>query len=281
MRGAFCAILLLGLAPLACRGDEGPDKRDYNLLRPVPGPLMRDMETDRPDKTETPISVDAGHFQFEIDFATYTFDRSKHETVRAWAIAPINLKIGILNNVDLQLIVGNYNNQTTEDHDTGRTLRVSGFGDVVLRCKTNFWGNDGGFTAFGMIPFVKLPTARDDLGNGAVEGGVILPLLFRLTPEWEIGTEIAVAHARNDMRGGYHQEFIQSITVGHDIGKWSGYLEFFSNISNESHAAWVATVDCGLSYRVTKDVQLDTGVNIGLTDAADDWNPFVGLSVRY
>jgi hypothetical protein len=85
----------------------------------------------------------------------------------------------------------------------------------------------------------------------------------------------------NGTRGGYHQEAIESVTVGHDIGKWSGYLELFSDISNERHAGWVATFDCGASYRLTRDVQLDAGANIGLTKAADDVNPFVGLSVRY
>ena len=72
-----------------------------------------------------------------------------------------------------------------------------------------------------------------------------------------------------------------SVTVGRDIGKWSGYVELFSDVSNESHAGWVANVDCGMSYPLTRDVQLDAGVNIGLTSAADDVNPFVGLSVRY
>jgi hypothetical protein len=281
MRRAWSAIALLGLVPLTVIAEEHPDKTRYNLFRLTPVSLMRDMETDRPDKTESPITVDAGHFQLEMDFATYTFDRTKHETTKAWAVAPINVKAGILNNVDLQMIVETYNTQTTKNRDTGRKDRVSGFGDVTLRVKTNFWGNDGGFSAFGMMPFVKLPTAGDDLGNGAVEGGVILPLLLRLPADWEIGTEIEVDHARNAARNGYHQDFIQAITVGHDIGKWSGYLELFSDVSNEAHAGWVATFDCGVSYRLTRDVQLDAGVNIGLTEAADDLNPFVGLSVRY
>lgn len=281
MRRGWSVIALLGLVPFAGLAEEHPDKSGYNLFRPTPVSLMRDMETDRPDKTETPVTVDAGHFQLEMDFATYTFDQTKHETTEAWAVAPINVKVGLLNNVDLQMIVETYNTQTTKNRDTGHSDRASGFGDVTLRVKTNFWGNDRGFSAFGMIPFVKLPTARDDIGNGAVEGGVILPLILRLPADWDIGTEIAVAHARNSARDGYHQEFIQSVTVGHDIGKWSGYLELFSNVTNEPHAGWVATFDCGVTYRVTRNVQLDAGVNIGLTEAADDLNPFVGLSVRY
>jgi Putative MetA-pathway of phenol degradation len=281
MRGAVCLVLFAASSIPVALAEENADKSGYSLFRPVPDGLLRELTTDRPDKTESPITVDAGHFQWEMDFATYTFDRTKHETTKAWAVAPTNFKLGILNNVDLQVVVETYNTQTAENRDTGRKQRVSGFGDVTLRCKTNFWGNDSGFSAFGIMPFVKFPTAADGIGNGAVEGGVILPLLLRLPADWDIGTELAAGHLRNEAGGGYHQEIIQSVTVGHDIGKWSGYVEIFSDVSNEPHAGWVATFDCGVSYRLTRNVQLDTGVNIGLTKAADDVNPFVGLSVRY
>src|SRR5215212_9414659 len=149
------AVAAIAIAS-ACAADEGPpDKSRFAVFRPTPDDRMRDMETDRPDKTESPITVDAGHFQVEMDFATYTFDRTAHETTKAWAVAPTNFKVGILNNLDLQMIVETSNVLTTRDHETGREHRVSGFGDVTLRCKTNFWGNDGGPSAFGMMPFVK------------------------------------------------------------------------------------------------------------------------------
>ena len=281
MRRAVCLVLFVAFSIPVVLAEESADKIGYSLFRPVPDGLLRELTTDRPDKTESPITVDAGHFQWEMDLATYTFDRTKHETTKAWAIAPTNFKVGILNNVDLQVVLETYNTQTTEDRDAGTKQRVSGIGDVTLRCKTNFWGNDSGFSAFGIMPFVKFPTAADGIGNGAVEGGVIFPLLLRLPADWEIGMELAAGHLRNEGSGGYHQEVIQSVTVGHDIGKWSGYVEIFSDVSNEPHAGWVATFDCGVTYRLTRDVQLDTGVNIGLTKAADDVNPFVGLSVRY
>ena len=37
----------------------------------------------------------------------------------------------------------------------------------------------------------------------------------------------------------------------------------------------------GLTYDLTKNVQLDCGCNFGLTESAPDYQPFVGLSVRY
>jgi len=48
---------------------ERPDKRRYNLFHPTPDALLREMATDRPDKTESAYSVDAGHYQIEMDYA--------------------------------------------------------------------------------------------------------------------------------------------------------------------------------------------------------------------
>jgi hypothetical protein len=43
----------------------------------------------------------------------------------------------------------------------------------------------------------------------------------------------------------------------------------------------VGTVDIGFTYALTENIQFDTGVNIGVTDSASDWNPFLGFSVRF
>ena len=146
----------------------------------------------------------------------------------------------------------------------------------------NLWGNDGGRTAFGVMPVIKFPTSQDDLGNSALEGGIILPLAIQLPGEWDLGTMVQVNYLQDSESSDYHTEVIESITVGHDIiGELAGYVELFSNLSTERHASWVATFDVGLTYKLSRNVQLDAGVNVGLTKAANDLNPFVGLSVRY
>ena len=61
---------------------------------------MREMSPDRPDKTDCPFTVDAGHFQLEMDFANFTYDapNSEHGNVKSedYQIAPMNLKVGVL-----------------------------------------------------------------------------------------------------------------------------------------------------------------------------------------
>src|SRR5438477_5401874 len=263
-----------------------PDKAQYNLFSPTPRQLMREMNTDRPDKTESPFTVDAGHLQIEADILNYTYDRynpartdTRVETVR---IAPMNLKMGLCNDVDLQLVLETYNSVRTHDHSTGSIQKNRGFGDLLIRAKWNARGNDGGATALAVMPYVKLPTSQDNLGNNSVEGGVIFPFALELPAGWSMGsmTQLNLLH---DVSGsGHHLEFLNSVTFGHDIiGELAGYAEFFSAVSTESGSDWIGTVDVGLTYGLTRDIQLDGGVSIGVTRAADDINPFIGISWRF
>ena len=288
MRRVCCAIALAGLFQINYAGGEAPpDKSGYNLFRPTPDVLLRELATDRPDRTENPYTVDAGHFQIELDLLGYTYDRTKTEgadrTVRSLDVAPFNLKVGLFNNSDLQFIAETFTVQKTNDHVARTSDTISGFGDVTVRWKLNFWGNDGGkTTGFGMISFAKFPTSQNGLGNDAVEGGVIFPLEIKLAEDWDLGTMTEVDWRQNSNNSAYHAESINTITVAHRIvGTLEGYVEFYSNVSGERNAAWIGTFDFGATYKLTPNIQLDAGVNIGVTESADDVNPFVGLTVRY
>jgi len=259
-----------------------PGKGGYTLFQPTPREFLRELSTDRPDKTESPYTVDAGHFQLEMDFANFTAAEIGGERTRTWNVAPINLKVGLLNQVDLQFIFDGYLQVRTNDRKARpETTRRSGVGDFTTRLKINLWGDDGGTTAFALLPFVKFPTNTNGLGNDAVEGGALFPLALKMPGEWGLGAEAGFGVLRNAGGTGRHGEFIQSITVGHALaGKLSGYAEFFSSLSTERNAGWIATIDAGVTYRVTENIQLDAGCNFGVTAAADTVNPFVGLSIR-
>ncbi len=260
------------------------NKAAYHLLNPAPVALMREMSTDRPDKTESPYTVDAGHVQVEMSVLDYSYDHHNPDEpltrTDTLSVTPTNFKIGLLNNADLQVVLNPYVHERTRDDGINATKK--GFGDMQTRLKVNIWGNDEGNTALGVMPFVKIPTNRDNLGNDDTEGGVIVPLAVALPYEWNMGLMAEVDFNKNGSDDNYHTEYIHSITFGHAIvGDLSGYIEFFSNTSTEEDVKWVATVDTGLTYAVSKNIQLDMGVNIGVTAAADDANPFLGLSMRY
>ena len=263
-------------------GTNAPEKNSCTLFHPVPPGLMRELSPDRPDKTESPYTVDAGHYQLEMDFANFTCNHTDGVTTRAWNVTPFNLKAGLLNNVDLQFVFDDYQFVHTSGRPAGASTSQSGVGDFTTRLKINLWGDDGGQTAFALLPYVKFPTSTDNLGNDAIEGGMIFPLAVKLSAGFDLGLETAVSCQRNESDGNDHEDFINSITLDHAIiGKLSGYLEFSSDISTESHSSWVGTVDAGLEFLATENVQIDCGCNFGVTSAADNFNPFAGITMRF
>ena len=275
-------LSLITPASFCGAADESQEKSRYNLFHPTPDNLLRELASDRPDKTESPTTVDAGHFQIEMDFATFTQDQMNGVSAKTWNIAPFNLRVGLLNDVELSLVFESYVQKDTEDKTAKKMLVLSGVGNFITRLKVNLWGNDGGRTAFAFFPFMKFPTGTGGLNNNSVEGGAIFPFSMTLPAQFELGMETGVVISRNESSANYHEEFVNSITFSREIaGKLSGYCEFFSIVNTERDSNWIGTADFGLTYALTENVQLDCGCNIGVTDAADDINAFSGLSVRF
>src|SRR5262245_65062609 len=86
------AAAALALAPAALAAES--DKSSFCLFNPTPRELMRDMDTDRPDTTESPHTVDAGHVQAELSFADVTTDSESGTPNRSWQVAPLLLRVG-------------------------------------------------------------------------------------------------------------------------------------------------------------------------------------------
>ena len=284
---AFLSFLLPGVA----RADEKPgekpaDKSHHSLFSPTPAAQMREFDTDRPDKTNSPHTLDAGHFQLEMDTFASTHDRnsSARDFVRNdnWTFANANLRIGLTNWADLQLLVPFYQVNRNKDTSTGIAMRQQGIGDLTVALKMNFWGNDGGKTAGGIELFVKAPTANHNLGNGKSEGGAVLLLCAKLPGDFDLGFNTGVSINADDSGSEHHAEIINSISVSRKItGPLSAYAEFWSDVRALSHAPVAATVDLGLLLMLGKNVQLDSGVNLGVTRAAPDVQTYFGVTMRF
>lgn len=263
------------MAIVSHSADVTPDKSGYTLLNPTPRELMREMSTDRPDTTESPKTVDAGHFQLEMSLVE--FEREDDGArVDSWSIAPLNLKAGVLNNADVQMLFEPY----LIEEERGQA-RLSGIGDLTLRSKVNLVGNDEGDFALGVMPFVKLPAGDEEVSNGAVEWGLIVPASFEVPEEFALGVMLELDWVRDGM-GGYDTDLVHTAVLGHDLwGDLSGFVEYVGVENLDSGSGYRATLNAGLALGLGRDVQLDVGIGVGLTEAAPDFAAFVGVSFRY
>lgn len=264
--------------------DAAPDKSQYNLFRPTPDNLLRSFSADRPSQATGPYTVDAGHFYVETSAISYLFDEAEDgSTTRQWNVAPINFRIGLTSNVELDLAYGDYVHLRLRDGATGQTETRDGFGDFVVQSKINLYGNDGGPTALGLIPFVKFPTNTNELGNDSIEGGLGVPFQATLPGGFSLGLETGIDFVRNGGDTGYDPAFFNGILISHTLftDRLSGYLEFYDVVVAHEDGSHAAFIDTGLVYQILPNAELDIGCNFGITEAAPDYQPFVGFSFRW
>jgi hypothetical protein len=273
---AAASILSAALAApaVAAASDGKPepqaDKSAFTLFNPTPRELMRELSADRPDRTESPYTVDAGHLQVELSFAEWQKGGGREEL----AVLPTNVKVGLTNNIDVQFLFNPYLRQVT-DGDTDQ-----GAGDSQVRLKVNLWGNDGGPTALAVIPFVQIPTGADAFSTDHVEGGIIVPLTIALPAEFALTVMGEVDFVRDD-GDGYDTLLVHTASLGRDIaGPLGAFVEYAGIAPVDGDGRYEAYLNTGLTYGVGEDVQFDVGVEVGLNSAADDLRVYSGVTFR-
>lgn len=285
----FRRLALVSCLPalLAAGEPAAPSKAGYTLFNPTPTAQLRDLTTDRPDTTESPITVDAGHFQLELSFVDYTRNRDR-DGVRTTSTvyAPFNLKVGLTNRIDFQLIFEPWIvSRTRTPGQPTETIR--GQGDLTLRLKINLWGNDGaeagfGKTTFGLMPYLKIPTARSGIGNGRVEGGLIVPLSIELPNDFALSFMLEGDIVRDSNNRRYGLELLHTASLGRKIfGELGAYVEYVGITPTRTGATYRAFFSTGLTYGLGKNAQIDAGARFGLNRGTDDFNFFTGLAFRY
>ena len=164
---------------------EVPDKSGYNLFNPTPDDEMRKFTPDRPAKGYSVRTIDAGHVEVETDIFSDTYSKYLGITTRSIQALDPNVKIGITNWADFEIQFNGLQSSQSLDSASGAIVaQGTGFGDVILRTKINLFGNDNGPVGLAVIPYVKVPSSVPVISNGAVEGGLIVPLALRLPQDY-------------------------------------------------------------------------------------------------
>jgi hypothetical protein len=259
--------------------NPAPDKSGYTFFNPTPEDQLRAFNPNRPSITEGPFTVDAGHFQVEMSFLEYTYDYDHGIRSDDYSVAPGDLRVGVLNNFELDLFINPYLNQWMRS--SASSSRLFGFGDTEIRAALNLWGNDGGATAFGILSLLRFPTASDGLSNHHLEGGVIFPFAANLPGEFQLGAMAEFDIDRNAANTGYGMDFLQTVVVSHAfLEKFAAYVEYAGIAPVNTGHTYLAFFDTGITYLLADNVQLDAAIDIGLSGHANDLMVVTGISFR-
>lgn len=259
MRRAAAMLLLLAVVPA-----------DADDLKPIC--------PDRPGRGTSPCTLDEGHAQFELGLFDDSFQHRSGVTTDIDNVGSLLAKWGLNERMDVEAGMALYQYQRV--HDASGTSTLSGIGDLFLHAKYNPLTTDGSF-ALVVGPFLKLPTASGGLGNGAVEGGMVLPMAYDLGNNWSLAMTPEADVQLNAAGHGYHANLVNVVGLGRSFGPWTLGAEVWTG-QNLDPAGTVSqyTFDLTAAWLANNDTQLDGGVNIGLNRATPDLEIYFGVSRR-
>lgn len=280
---------MLGLlSPIAAQAqDQAPDPSPYDSAhfswrKPVPANRLRPLRPDRPGVTESTFTVDAGHLQVEMDGLRLINQPGGDGAPdqRTFHVGFTTLKLGLGRRTDVQLEVPAYAIQAQRPPGGTYQDRTRGVGDMTLRLKHNFMGDDQkGPLALAIIGFVHLPTGTRDLSDQATEYGLILPLNIDLGDTYNLEAQMQ-AENDNDPEGQQrYWQLTPSIALDREFGKKLGLLVEGAFPWDSEKRQWQAQLNVAPTFNVTDNFQLDIGTHLALNGQTDQ-EYFVGFTVR-
>ncbi len=199
--------------------------------------------------------------------------------ITSWTAPDPTSKLGLTNTLDAEVQVTPYQQAMTRA--AGATMRVSGWGDTVVRLKANLLGDDGGAVAVALLPYVKIPTARSGLGNGSVEGGFILPVSFSAPAGFTVVVMPEIDALKDTAGAARHAAFDFLVNVSHPLTRRGTSIQRSSQRSRPRPRTSRSTWDEALTLAVTPNLQLDFGGNFALNSAPPRVQSYAGLSQRF
>jgi hypothetical protein len=91
---------------------------------------MRDFNTDRPPKANSPYTVDAGHFQYETDIVNFATSTAGQIQIDTLLVPNPTFKVGLTNNIDLEVNAPTIVDVHTINSATNVSSKIWGIDDV-------------------------------------------------------------------------------------------------------------------------------------------------------
>ncbi len=259
--GRYGLVLVLPAVLGFCAAARAQDARDFNA--------------DTPGKSYTPYTVAQGYFQIESD-SFHIIEMGNTQTIET--LDPV-FKYGLTSDFELEVTTtGLLNMQTTQN---GRTVSLTGFGDVVPGFKWNVFGNNWDIFSAALKFGLKIPTAAAGLGDGAVEYYFVAPTQLALPFSLSLQLQEEVDILKNQANTGKNFNYSEDVSLSRSFGKVSVSLEAFAESATDPNVHALYTADFGVGYAVTPVVVISFGTYFGLNRYAPSVEAYTGFGFRF
>jgi hypothetical protein len=243
------------------------------MLASNAGPLaaQEQIVTDRPDFTESAISVDPGRVQLETGLT-----RTEAGELQTTNLGEVLVRIGWTDRLELRLGVNSY---VSVDGPDGSD---SGFEDSTVGIKLELKRPAGGagksVPEIAMLLDTTLPTGTADSSQSGLQPRLILAFGWTLSETLSLGVNFGASYASADDARFF--EGSGSVALGIALSEsWGAFVEYYGFHPESSGGESTHFGDTGLTFLISDDFQLD--LRIGGAFSGDDDDFFVGFGLAY
>ncbi len=211
-----------------------------------------DLSAERPDFTNSPVTVARGTLQLE---GGTTVSRD------AYSVGELLARYGVANGVELRFGAGYAGTR-------GVPESVSGFQDVSFGAKCALRAGSPGsrLPAIAVIAETSAPTGSRALRARRWQPDVNLCMAWDLSPAVSLGTSqiLGLIDDGQDMAGEWTGSVSLDRSFGSEVG---GYLEYYGTRPLEGETDALHVVNTGVTWGLGHDAQLDARVGTQFSEA--------------
>jgi len=230
------------------------------------GIYAQDLVTDRPDFTESALSIPARMIQIEsgVEYAGFN-------SVDEWTYPNALARIGVGHHLEIRLGFSGWN--TISSANQSDTY----LNDILLEAKYQFTADDA-LVPFAILLVSTLPTGADEISVGKAEAGLVLAASYGINDQFDVGVNLGAVSAENQDERVFNG--LASLAVGIGLTeKLGAFIEMFAEIPQGEN--WQPVLDGGVTYLVSPTAQLDFYVGKGLNDYTPELILGAGFSFRF
>jgi hypothetical protein len=225
------------------------------------------LVSDRPDFTESAVTITPGRFQIEAGVT-----HGEADGAETTAFGEFLLRIGVAAHTEIRLGLGSWL-QEAGDRD--------GAANPTLGLKQRFLRGEGARPDFAVIALTTVPLGSDEVASSQAEPAVVGAAQWDLGETIGLGVNLGWSSLHDAARDEHFSSAWLSASLGLAASDRGGlFLEGFGFDGEEPGGGNTGYLDAGATYALGPDLQLDARYGRGLNGRDDEWFAGAGFVVR-
>lgn len=240
----------------------------------------QELVTDRPDQTESSVTVPVGRWQIETGW-TWSRDEQDGEQVDTREVPGTLIRIGLSNRWELRLGWAGWVRE--EITANGQSSAADGFADGELGAKVYLREERGATPEIALLFGTSVPVGESALTSDHFDPSFRFSLSHTLSDRLSLGYNLGMEWETSAAAGREHtlSHGIYTVALGIGLGDRAGaFVELFGSVAASAGGSPEHSLDGGFTWLLRENLQLDLAAGVGLSDAAGDGFLGVGISLR-